>query len=157
MTSPVFGVLRHSPESRILPLIVLPLILAAHLFLLLRLHPTQLFGLQQDDALYFSSAKALAEGRGYILPSLPGAPAATKYPILYPWLLSRVWRANPNFPANLSLAFTLNYFFTLAAILLGYFFCLIPLKLSRIASLAVPAFCALPPAFLFYSARLMTD
>jgi len=113
--------------------------------------------LQQDDALYFSSAKALAEGRGYILPSLPGAPAATKYPILYPWLLSWVWRANPNFPANLPLAFALNYSFLLAAILLTYFFCRFPLKLSRITSLAVTAFCTLHPAFLFYSARLMTD
>jgi 4-amino-4-deoxy-L-arabinose transferase-like glycosyltransferase len=151
------SVWQRLPNSRRLPAIILPLILAAHLFLLLRLHPTQLFGLQQDDALYFSSAKALAESRGYILPSLPGAPAATKYPILYPWLLSWVWRANPNFPANLWLAFTLNYFFALAAILLSYFFCRFPLRLARNASLAVTAFCALHPAFLFYSARLMTD
>jgi hypothetical protein len=145
------------PNSRLLPAIILPLIVAAHLFSVLHLHPTKLFGLQQDDALYFSSAKALAEGRGYILPGLPGAPAATKYPILYPWLLSWVWRANSNFPANLPLAFTLNYFFALAAILLTYFFCRLALKLPRIASLAVTAFSALHPAFLFYSARLMTD
>jgi hypothetical protein len=149
MTSATFGGWRRLQDFRLLPLIALPLILAAHLFLVLHLHPTQLFGLQQDDALYFSSAKALAEGRGYILPSLPGAPAATKYPILYPWLLSWVWRANPNFPANLSLAFTLNYFFALAAMVLTYFFCRLPLGLSRIASLAVTAFCALHPAFLF--------
>jgi hypothetical protein len=148
---------QHLLDSRLLPAILLPLIVAAHLFSVLHLHPSKLFGLQQDDALYFSSGKALAESRGYVLPGLPGAPAASKYPILYPWLLSWVWRANPNFPANLSLAFTLNYFFALAAILLSYFFCRIPLKLCRIASLAVTAFCALHPAFLFYSARLMTD
>jgi hypothetical protein len=40
---------------------------------------------------------------------------------------------------------------------LTYFFCRLPLGLSRIASLAVTAFCALHPAFLFYTARLMTD
>ena len=156
MTPESSGPLRWQ-HSRLLPAILLPLIVAAHLFSVLHLHPTRLFGLQQDDALYFSSAKALAEGHGYILPSLPGAPAASKYPILYPWLLSWVWRTNPNFPANLSLAFALNYFFALAAILLSYFFCRLPLHLSRIASLAVTAFCALHPAFLFYSARLMTD
>jgi len=143
--------------SRLLPAIVLPFILAAHLLSVLHLHPTKLFGLQQDDALYFSSAKALAEGHGYILPSLPGRPAATKYPILYPWLLSWVWHINPNFPANLPLALTFNYLFAIAAILLSYFFCRLTLKLSAMESLAVTAFCALHPAFLFYSARLMTD
>ena len=153
-SSLAWGNLRNSP---LLPAIILPLIVAAHLFSVLHLHPTKLFGLQQDDALYFSSAKALAEGRGYILPSLPGAPAATKYPFLYPWLLSSVWRANPDFPANLPLAFALNYSFALAAIVLTYFFCRLPLKLPCLASLAVTAFCALHPAFLFYSARLMTD
>jgi len=157
MTPGLSGQWQRWQNSRPLPAIVLPLILAAHLFSVLHLHPTKLFGLQQDDALYFSSAKALAEGRGYILPGLPGAPAATKYPILYPWLLSWVWRANPDFPANLPLAFTLNYFFSFAAILLTYFFCRFPLRLPRIRSLAVTAFCALHPAFLFYSARLMTD
>jgi len=157
MTPGLSGQWQRWQNSRTLPAIVLPLIFAAHLFSVLHLHPTKLFGLQQDDALYFSSAKALAEGRGYILPSLPGAPAATKYPILYPWLLSWVWHANRNFPANLSLAFALNYFFSLAAILLTYFFCRFPLRLPRITSLAVTAFCALHPAFLFYSARLMTD
>ena len=157
MTPGLSGQWQSWQNSRLVPAIVLPLILAAHLFSVLHLHPTKLFGLQQDDALYFSSAKALAEGRGYILPSLPGGPAATKYPILYPWLLSWVWHVNPDFPANLPLAFALNYFFPLAAILLTYFFCRLPLRLPRIASLAVAAFCGLHPAFLFYSARLMTD
>jgi hypothetical protein len=157
MTPGLSGQWQRWQNSRLLPAIVLPLILVAHLFSVLPLHPTKLFGLQQDDALYFSSAKALAEGRGYILPSLPGAPAATKYPILYPWLLSWVWHANPDFPANLPLAFTLNYIFSLAAILLTYFFGRFPLRLPRVTSLALTAFCALHPAFLFYSARLMTD
>ena len=156
--TPAFSAGWHRLQNfRPLPLFVLLLILAAHLVSVLHLHPTKLFGLQQDDALYFSSGKALAEGRGYILPSLPGAPAATKYPILYPWLLAWVWRINPTFPANLSLAFALNYFFAAAAILLTYFFCRLTLKLPRLPSLAVTAFCALHPAFLFYSARLMTD
>ena len=137
MTIGIFPRWRRLQDFRPLPLIVLPVILAAHLLLVLELHPTHLFGLQQDDALYFSSAKALAEGRGYILPSLPGAPAATKYPILYAWVLSWVWRVNPNFPANLPLAIGLSYFFALAAILLTYFFCRLPLRRSRLESLAV--------------------
>ena len=36
---------------------------------------------------YFSAARSLAEGGGYTLPSVPGAPPQTKYPPLYAWLL----------------------------------------------------------------------
>src|SRR5690242_4694457 len=61
----------------------------------LRLPPAIFFGLTGDDAIYFSSARAIASGAGYVLPSLPGTPPATKYPILYPWILSWVWRWNP--------------------------------------------------------------
>ena len=54
-----------------------------------------------DDAYYFGSAKALAQGGGYIIPNLPGGPPQTKYPVLYPWLLSWVWRWYPSFPSNI--------------------------------------------------------
>src|SRR5688572_12685659 len=54
-----------------------------------------------DDAIYVSTAKALAEGRGYDLINLPGAPPQTKYPILYPLLLALVWKVWPQFPGNL--------------------------------------------------------
>ena len=37
-----------------------------------------------DDGIYWVTAKSLAEGRGLRLESLPGAPAATKYPPMYP-------------------------------------------------------------------------
>ena len=67
----------------------------------IRLHPTNFFGYTEDDSIYFSSAKGIAEGKGYVLTSFPGTPTATKYPIFYPWLLSWVWRWNPSFPSNL--------------------------------------------------------
>ena len=78
------------------------LILVAYVVSVIRLHPTNFFGLFEDDSIYFSSAKALAQGQGYVLPSVPGTPPATKYPILYPLILSLVWRWNPSFPANLA-------------------------------------------------------
>jgi hypothetical protein len=137
--------------------VIVVAILLAHFSGVRALNPPSLFGLSQDDSLYFSSAKALAEGRGYVLPSLPGSPAATKYPILYPWLLSWVWRINPDFPANLSWAAALTYFFAVAAILLCYLFCRNSLQLPRLQALGVTAFFALHPTFIFYSARLMTD
>jgi hypothetical protein len=144
-------------QNRFLPPVILAVVVAAHLLSVLALNPPCLFGLSQDDTLYFSSAKAIAEGRGYILPSLPGSPAATKYPILYPWLLSFIWRLNPNFPANLSAAVALTCFFSVLSILLVYLFCRLPLRLPRLQSLAIAAFFALHPDVIFYSARVMSD
>jgi hypothetical protein len=58
-------------------------------------------GTHDDDGIYVSTAKALAEGNGYRLINLPGAPIQTKYPILYPLLVSIVWRIYPSYPDNL--------------------------------------------------------
>ena len=58
-------------------------------------------GTFHDDGVYLVTAQALAEGRGYRIISLPWEPAQTKYPILFPWLLSLVWRLTPTFPDNL--------------------------------------------------------
>src|SRR5262245_11681004 len=57
-------------------------------------------GVFHDDGIYVAAAKALAEGQGYRLINLPDAPAQTKYPILYPLLLSAIWRLWPAFPQN---------------------------------------------------------
>ena len=63
-----------------------------------------LFGYQHDDGVYYVTAKAIASGQGYVIPSLPGSPAQTKYPPALPLLLSLAWLANPVFPANLRIA-----------------------------------------------------
>jgi hypothetical protein len=57
--------------------------------------------LHHDDGLYITTAKAMATGQGYRIVSLPYEPAATKYPPLYPLLLSLVWRVNQDFPSNI--------------------------------------------------------
>ncbi len=67
------------------------------------------FGRLHDDSLYFVGAKSLAEGHGYRIESLPGAPAQTKYPPLYPLLLSIAWKVNPAFPQNLIVAGWLSW------------------------------------------------
>lgn len=59
-------------------------------------------GLFHDDAIYLVTAKSVAEGNGYRIPSLPGQPHQTKYPPLYPALLAAVWLVDPSFPGNLS-------------------------------------------------------
>src|SRR5437870_12014220 len=64
-------------------------------------HHLPFFGLYQDDAIYVVTAKSLAEGHGYRILSLPGEPFQTKYPILYPLVLSVIWKTYPDFPHNL--------------------------------------------------------
>jgi hypothetical protein len=59
-------------------------------------------GAYHDDGLYLESAKSLAEGHGYRLPSLPDTPYQTKYPPVFPFLMSLIWRLDPQFPGNLS-------------------------------------------------------
>lgn len=56
----------------------------------------------------YVSAKSLAEGH-YRIESLPGKPAQTKYPPLYPWFLSVAWRVNPAFPQDLPVAAALTW------------------------------------------------
>jgi len=87
-----------------LGLIPLVLLLAPSAAYLWHFGDVPRFGDLHDDSLYFVSAKSLADGGGYRIESLPGEPAQTKYPPLYPLLLSAAWRLNPQFPANLTAA-----------------------------------------------------
>src|SRR6201984_3222117 len=136
------------PQVRFLPWIALFAIILGYLCLVVRLHPISFFGLSEDDTLYFSSAKAMAEGHGYIVPSAPGTPPATKYPILYPWILSWVWRWNPAFPENLSAALAVNLAFG-AGYLIAVFTFLRKLPGSNAAvALVLTAGCALNPRVL---------
>src|SRR5579883_1134568 len=61
------------------------------------------FGYLHDDGLFFVSAKSAAAG-SYRIESLPEQPAQTKFPPLYTFYLSFIWRLNPRFPDNLPLA-----------------------------------------------------
>jgi 4-amino-4-deoxy-L-arabinose transferase-like glycosyltransferase len=144
-------------KRRLWTTLALIAILVAYTFAVLQLHPRNFFGLSEDDAIYFSSAKALAEGKGYILPSVPGTPPATKYPILYPWLLSLVWRWNPHFPANLMTAIRLNLVFGCAFVLAIFFFLRSLPGLGVRVSLLLTGICALNPASLLRSAMIMSD
>jgi hypothetical protein len=58
-------------------------------------------GLHHDDSIYWVGAKALATGQGYRILSYPGDPFQTKYPPLFPALLSLAWVVDPVFPHNL--------------------------------------------------------
>jgi hypothetical protein len=133
------------------------IILVLYAISVFRIHPTNFFGLMQDDTIYFSSAKALAAGNGYILPSIPGTPAATKYPILYPWILSWVWRWNPSFPSNLADAVGVTVAFGCAFFALVFAFLRSLKGIGDAEALLLTAFCALHPLVIFYGGSLLSD
>jgi hypothetical protein len=149
--------MNHISYRHALPWLGLVFILALYAISVVRLHPANFFGLTEDDTIYFSSAKALASGQGYILPSVPGTPGATHYPVLYPWILSWVWRWNPSFPNNLAdaqgLTVALGCVFLASAFLflrqLGAF--------NDLEALFLTLLCALQPIVRVYSANVLSD
>ena len=136
--------------------LVLAFILVAYIYNVERGRPTVFFGHTHDDGIYFSTAKALAEGQGYRLISFPGTPAQMKYPILYPYLLSWVWKLDPNFPDNLKTAVRLTEFFGCWS-LLAAFFLLRRFGISESAALFLTAVCAFQPIFVGLSGDVMSD
>lgn len=139
------------------PWAILVLIFGGYVAAIVSLHPTNFFGVTEDDSIYFSSAKALAEGRGYVLPSVPGTPPATKYPVLYPLILSCVWKWNPSFPANLPLAIAVSVLFGMAYLTLGFVFLRRLRLLNQGETLLLTALVAFHPVVLFYSGSVLSD
>jgi hypothetical protein len=137
--------------------LALALILVAYAAAIVQLHPTNFFGSTEDDSIYFSSAKALAEGRGYILPSIPGHPPATKYPILYPLILAAVWKLNPLFPANLPWAVATTVAFGFVYVVAGFIFLRRLQVLHEVEALLITGFCAVHPVVLLYSSSVLSD
>ena len=60
-----------------------------------------------DDGIYFVTAKSIAETGGFKIDSFPGRPSQTKYPPLWPAVLSLAWFAEPHYPDNLPYAMLL--------------------------------------------------
>ena len=113
-------------------------------------------GFYHDDGIYWVTAKSWAQGDGYRIPSLPERPLQTKYPPVFPALLSLVWRLNPNFPANLPLATLLVW--CLFPIYLGLVWALFKeYGFSPRAQLLLAALAALNPIAVLYSISLMPE
>jgi hypothetical protein len=135
----------------------LGVLLAIYVAAAWRASPAVTFGALQDDTLYFSSAKALAAGQGYILPNFPGHLRATKYPELYPLLLAGVWRADSHFPENLNLAAALTLAFGAAALVVVFLMLRRWPGVGDWPALMLTALCTFTAYFLYLSVGVMSD
>jgi hypothetical protein len=114
------------------------------------------FGVLQDDGMYLIDGKALAEGAGYRILSLPAQPHDTRYPPLYPLYLSLAWRAAPSYPATLAVAVMLSWLCLPVVLLLGYWWCVGQRFSVPITWLTLGLF-ALNPYVLFFVSNLGSE
>ena len=114
-------------------------------------------GCFHDDGIYVITAKALAQGQGYRLTYLPGAPLQTKYPILYPALLAVIWKFWPSFPDNLFLMKWFTLFCGAASVGLSYLYLIrfgyFSLSIAGLSALI----CATSPMFLYFSTQTLSE
>jgi hypothetical protein len=113
-------------------------------------------GYFHDDGMYWISAKSLTEGHGYRILSLPGTPYQTKYPPVFPLLLSAIWKVFPSFPGNLPWAM-LAAWLTLPAFVLVSLRLLESWGCSRSSAMLVCAWMTLNPYVVFLSINLMPE
>lgn len=114
------------------------------------------FGLFHDDGIYWVTAKSLAEGREYRITSFPDEPWQTKYPPLYPFLLSLIWRVAPQFPQNLPLAALFGWLLLPVWLALSWLV-LRDLGCGRIRALILCGLLALNQTVLLYTTTLMPE
>ncbi|MFX0116783.1 MAG: glycosyltransferase family 39 protein, partial [Candidatus Hodarchaeota archaeon] len=98
----------------------------------------------------------LAQGKGYRILSLPDQPYQTKYPPLYPLLLSAVWRTAPDFPDNLRIAILVSWL-TLPVYLLTALLLFREFNLGWLHSIVLCCALALNPYVTLCSVSLMTE
>jgi 4-amino-4-deoxy-L-arabinose transferase-like glycosyltransferase len=113
-------------------------------------------GQYHDDMIYWVTAKSLAQGSGYRILSLPDQPYQTKYPPLYPLLLSTAWRVFPAFPTNLPVAMLLTWVM-LPLYAVASRWVMRDLGLSGRAAWLVAAALVLSPVTVLLSVTLMSD
>ena len=114
-------------------------------------------GFYHDDAVYISTAKALAEGRGYHLINLPTAPAQTKYPIFYPAVLAILWKVWPTFPANVVVFQRFSLLCAAAAVALGYLYVTRFRLGTKTQSAVASLMCATSPAFVYFATQSLSE
>jgi hypothetical protein len=114
-------------------------------------------GTFHDDGIYLVTAKALAEGKGYDIISLPDAPRQTKYPIGFPLLLAGVWKLFPDFPSNVPVLKIVPLLSALAWVAMGVLFARRWGRLSWTGTAWIVLFCAGTHWVVFAGTNFLSD
>ncbi len=109
-----------------------------------------------DDAIYLETARGLARGEGYRLGSLPGEPAQTKYPPLYPAWLSLAWAGDVTVPVAAGRALWLTWIW-LPVLVAGSYALAHRLGWPRPWTLLLAIIVAVHPDTQLAATRLMSD
>jgi hypothetical protein len=117
----------------------------------------QVLGLFHDDGIYAVVAKAISQGDGYRILSLPTSPHQTKYPFLYSYLLSWLWSLNPDFPGNIFLLKMLNVAVLVAIFFLASVFYRRLFPAASIAALIFAVLVATNPILFTYTDYVVSD
>jgi len=84
------------------------------------LSKSTMVGLYHDDGIYLAAARSLSEHGTYTLANLPGTPAATKYPPLYPALLAAVAAILPSSMEGIASAKTVSALALVSLVLVSW-------------------------------------
>ncbi len=114
------------------------------------------FGWFHDDGVYLITAESMLAGNGYRLAHLPENPAQTKYPPLYPALLSMVWRFGGTFPENLKLGMAIQFCFLPIFLTLAYLY-ILRTGLGRLMAIGLTAVMAFGPMTILFTLNLMSE
>jgi hypothetical protein len=113
-------------------------------------------GLYHDDGIYLVTAKALAEGKGYRILSLPQEIVQTKYPPVFPVLLAAAWKLRPDFPGNVAALKAVPVLFALVWFALA-FRLLLRLGATRTQAYWLVLLTAAAPLVIFCSTNLLSE
>jgi hypothetical protein len=114
-------------------------------------------GVIDDDAVYSVTGKALAEGDGYRLVNLPGSPPQTKYPILYPAVLSLAWRLGDSLESRIFAMQAATTALASLALALAYLYCVRFRVTARGPAFAGCLLAASAPNLLFYCSQTVSE
>ncbi|MEK6321640.1 MAG: glycosyltransferase family 39 protein [Acidobacteriota bacterium] len=115
------------------------------------------FGDYYDDGIYVTAAKALATGQGYRIISLPHEKPQTQVPPFYPFLLSLIWRAYPEFPQNLALMMMLSVIATVSFLALSYRYLVKQNYATHWQALIIVSFAAINWRTMLHASSVMSD
>ena len=115
------------------------------------------FGQFHDDTIYFATAQAISQEGRVTLPSLPGEPDQTKYPPLYPFLLSLVWLVSPQFPGNLTAAAGISAMLGIATLIVAFVYLRGWKGVGPGAAVFIVALCASHDAFLLVFSAVVSE